>query len=50
MEYQVIKDSQVLMPNLKHKNFNKTPEIIKEGTLVTGTPQEVGGIAFQFLT
>ena len=44
MEYQVVKDSQVLMPNLKHKNFNKTPEIIKEGTLVTGSPKELGGI------
>lgn len=44
MEYQVIKDSQVLMPNVKHKNFNKTPEVIKEGTFVSGNPKEVQGI------
>ena len=43
MQYKVIEQTQVLTPNLKHKNFNKTSETIGVGKVLEGKSVAIKG-------
>lgn len=44
MQVIITEDTKVLSPNMAHKNFNETEEIIPKGTIIEGQAQTLQGL------
>lgn len=43
MQFEVIEDAYVLIPNKEHQNFTQTEKLIGKGTILEGEPKTVKG-------
>ncbi len=43
MDYEVIEDAPVLLPNANHLNFTTTKDVIKKGAIIGGKEQRITG-------